>query len=201
MGKRSAPPEDTAVADETTHHVTRLLADIEAGGGAVDELMPLVYAELRSAADRLMRRERGDHTLQPTALVHEVFVRLVEGEASLGKGRQHFLAIASRAMRNLLVDRARERRTEKRGGGAAPVTLSGLAEREGSVDVQLLDLHDALARLEELDPRQARIVEMSFFGGMTGDEIAAELDVHRNTVVRDLRMARAWLRRELGERE
>lgn len=173
-----------------------MLSLVDAGAQSVEALLPLVYAELRSTANRLMRAERGNHTLEPTALVHEAFVKLVDGEASLGSGRRHFLAIAARAMRNLLVDHARERQAQKRGGGQAPVTLSGVAA-DGGVDVDLLDLHEALGQLEQLDERQARVIEMSYFSGMTGDEIAEELGVHRNTVVSEMRMARTWLQRQL----
>ena len=175
-----------------------LLARIARGAASASALMPLVYAELRAMAEDLMRVERGDHTLQPTALVHEAFVRLVQGEAQLGAERREFLAVASRAMRNLLVDHARRRQAEKRGGAWDRVTLGGVPSEQPTEDVEILDLHQALAELEELDERQARIVEMSFFGGMSGDEIAEQLGVHRNTVVRDLRMARAWLRRALA---
>ena len=184
------------MAPRSPDDVTRILSGLGSGATSLDELLPIVYAELRSTADRLMKGERDDHTLQPTALVNEAFVRLAVGEARFGSNRRHFLAIAARAMRNLLVDHARRRRTEKRGGGREQVTLSGLAD-DRDTEVELLDLHAALEQLAELDERQARIVEMSFFAGMTGDEIAAELEIHRNTVVRELRMARAWLQHEL----
>ncbi|MCR9243713.1 MAG: ECF-type sigma factor [bacterium] len=177
--------------------VTRILDGLESGATSLEELLPIVYAELRVLADQVMRTERAGHTLQPTALVHEVFVRLADGDAALGGSRRHFLGIAARAMRHLLVDHARRRQADKRGGGRAQVTLNGLADDAAESDIELLDLHAALERLATLDERQALIVEMSFFAGMSGDEIADELGVHRNTVVRDLRMARAWLQREL----
>ncbi len=180
---------------------TRLLSLIGVGEASPNDLMPLVYGQLRSLADRLMGGERANHTLQPTALVHEVFVRMLEGECQLGSERREFLAVAARAMRNLLVDHARQRKTDKRGGGWAQVTLSGLIDDpDRSSDFELLDLHEALEQLEHLDERQARIVEMSFFAGMTGQEIAEQLGLHRNSVVRELRMARAWLRKSMGER-
>tara|TARA_R110002073_G_scaffold235461_5_gene396708 strand:+ start:675 stop:1253 length:579 start_codon:yes stop_codon:yes gene_type:complete len=179
--------------------VTRILAGLGSGESSLEELLPVVYAELRSAADRLMRSERDNHTLQPTALVHEVFVRLADGNAALGQNRGHFLGIAARAMRNLLVDHARRRKTEKRAGRDQQVTLTGVADDAVALDVELLDLHEAMEGLAALDERQARIVELSFFAGMTGDEIAAELGLHRNTVVRELRMGRAWLRSALED--
>lgn len=190
QGPDAGPRPDPQAAAE-------LLARIGHGSESASALMPLFYAELRAIAGGMMRAERESHTLQPTALVHEAFVRLIQGDASLGKEPGEFLAVAARAMRNLLVDHARGRRTQKRGGAWDRVTLGGVAADEAQraeTDVDLLDLSNALEELEQLDDRQARIVEMSFFAGMTGDEIATQLGVHRNTVVRELRMARAWLR-------
>lgn len=189
------------MTSDEAHQATQLLAAIRDGDETPAALMPLVYRELRVIAGDMMRRERDDHTLQPTAVVHEVFVRLVDAEAGLGGGRREFLAVAAQAMRNLLVDHARKHRSEKRGGGWERVTLGGfVGDLEGgaTTDVDILDLNRALDALAELDPRQAKIVEMCFFAGMTGQEIADHFDVHRNTVHRDLKMARAWLRRELG---
>jgi RNA polymerase sigma factor (TIGR02999 family) len=175
---------------------TELLSFIRDGSESLEALLPIVYSELRALAARHMAAERGNHTLQPTALVHEAFMRLVGCDADVGDSRGHFLAIAGRAMRNLLVDHARSRGREKRGGRQPHVTLAGIVE-DGGGDLEILDLHAALDKLAGLDERQAKIVEMSYFAGMTGDEIAAQLDIHRNTVVRELRMARAWLRNEL----
>ena len=185
------------MSESSREEVTRILSGLGSGETSLEDLLPIVYAELRTSADRLMQAERGNHTLQPTALVHEVFVRLADGNSELGSNRGHFLSIAARAMRNLLVDHARRRKAEKRGGGGQHMTLSGVVDEGDQMDVELLDLHDAIEGLAALDERQARVVEMSFFAGMTGDEIAVELGLHRNTVVRELRMARAWLRREL----
>ncbi len=179
---------------------TQLLAGIEAGRLPFSALMPVIYDELRAVADDLMRVERGDHTLQPTALVHEVFVRLAQGEAALGRGRREFLAVAAKAMRHMLVDHARGRRTDKRGGAWQRITLGGVSSSDAE-DLEVLDLHEALEELEQLDRRQAEIVEMCFFAGMSGQEIAEQLGVHRNTVVRELRMARAWLRRRMQQGE
>lgn len=195
-GDRDEPPVPT----EATHPVSRLLAQVSRGQGSATAVLPLVYRELRAIAGDLMRRERDDHTLQPTALVHEAFVRLLRQDADLGVQRVEFLAVAAQAMRNLLVDHARKHRAEKRGGARDRVTLGGVEAEAGvaPTEVDVLDLHAALDELEELDPRQAQVVEMAFFAGMTGQEIADHLGVHRNTVLRDLRMARAWLRRALS---
>lgn len=181
--------------DETT----RILDQIRAGTESAGALMPVVYGELRAIAEQMMRKERGNHTLQATALVHEVFVKLVDHEASPIEGHREFLAVAAQAMRNLLVDHARQRRADKRGGNWERVTLAGVSSDSESdlADIEILDLNEALEELEALDPRQARIVELCFFAGMTGDEIAEQLGVHRNTVQRDLRLARAWLRRSM----
>lgn len=191
------------MAESPERHVTRLLKEVGASGKGVDELLEIVYRELRAIAGRLMDRERDDHTLQPTALVHEAFVRLVQGQdgQDLGDSRRSFLAIASRAMRNLLVDHARRHGAVKRGGAQDwnRVTLAGLAEEANSDHFDLIALHEALEELERIDERQARIVEMCFFAGMTGKEIAEELGVHRNTVTTELRMARAWLLRHMRD--
>lgn len=154
------------------------------------------YAELRRIAARYLSAERPDHTLQPTALVNEAFVRLDAG-ASAFADRKHFIAAAARAMRNILVDHARARGAQKRGAGrrvALDVEAAGVDEGHGA-DVVVLD--EALGRLETLHPRQARIVEMRFFGGLTNAETATLLDVSERTVERDWIVARAWLRREL----
>lgn len=186
--------------DRPRGRATELLARIRSGDESLEALLPIVYAELRALAERHMGGERGGHTLQPTALVHEAFLRLVDSDVDVGQSRSHFLAIAGRAMRNLLVDHARARGRHKRGGRHQHITISGIAGPEGGDgELEILDLHASLEKLAELDERQATIVEMSYFAGMTGDEIAQRLDVHRNTVVRELRMARAWLRNELAK--
>jgi RNA polymerase sigma factor (TIGR02999 family) len=178
--------------------VTRLLHAWRQGDrGALDDLMPIVYEALHGIAARLMRGERAGHTLQATALVHEAYARLVGGEASV-VDRVHFMSLAARIMRRILVDHARGRRRVKRGGGAAPVTLVELEAVSPGSPERLLDIDAALRRLEAADPRKHRALEMSVFGGMTQSEIAETLDVSVPTVERDLRMARAWLRSELG---
>lgn len=158
--------------------------------------------ELRQLAGGFMGRERADHTLQPTALVNEAFLRLSKSRNLEGADRLGLLEAAAVAMRRILVEHARRKKAEKRGGAWERVTLMGIVEEAGSVDgVDLLALQEALSEFEALDPRAARIVELRFFGGMTGDEIAEHLSVSRNTVVRELTMARAWLKRALGSCE
>ena len=165
-------------------------------GETSSELLSRIYGELRLVADRLMNNERDNHTLQPTALVHEAFLRLGGGEQL---DRLTYLATAAQVMRRVLIDHARGRNAEKRGGAWKRITLQGLPEEApdgGEIDVLQLDA--ALADLTELDPRQARIVELRFFSGMTGHEIAEHLGVSRNTVVRELAHSRAWLQRALS---
>ena len=179
--------------------VTSLLRDMQGGDStAVDRLVPIVYRELRRIAGALMKQERPDHTLQPTAVVHEALVRLMEGQPVSFESRLHFFAIAARIMRRLLVDHARRRIAGKRGGEALEqVELEdGLVlSVEQSSDV--LALHDALDRLEQLDQRQARIVEMHYFAGNSIDEIAAIVGVSERTVRRELQTARLFLRQQL----
>ena len=167
-----------------------------------DRLVAAVYDELHRQAGRAMRREGGEHTLQATALVHESYLRLVDQRRVEWRNRAHFFAIASTVMRRILVDHARARLTAKRGGGVVPLSLAG-AERggeHGTDDFDLLALHEALERLAALDAGQARLVELRYFGGLTIEETAEALDVSPATVKREWALARAWLRRELGER-
>ena len=166
-----------------------------AGDG--DELIQPLYDELHRMAGRLMRDERRDHTLQPTALVNEAFLRWKAPASGAARTRTEFLALAARVMRNTLVDHARRRAARKRSAPRSRVSLDGLAGDVAGDPVDLLALNDALDELERLDPRQAEILELSAFGGLSGQEIADRLGVHRNTVVNDLRMGRAWLRRAL----
>ena len=159
-----------------------------------DALFEDAYAQLRAIAQRHFDRQPASHTLQPTALVHEVYLRLAEadGAGDAPGDQQHLLALASRAMRHALVDHARARATQKRGGGDwARVTLSGVGSEASDVDV--LDLHEAIERLERLDSRQARIVEMRFFGGLTIEQVATALGISERTVNIDWQMARGWL--------
>ena len=163
---------------------------------AFDELTPLVYDELRRRARHYLRAERANHTLRPTALVHEVYLRLVNLNDLDWQDRTHFFALAARQMRRILVDSARARKYQKHGGGAVNVTFDdafALAERHPD----LVALDDALSALTAQDERKAQVVELRFFGGLTNEEIAAELDISTDTVTRDWQMARLWLRREL----
>lgn len=170
--------------------------------GAADRLLELVYPELHKIAEREMRRESPGHTLQPTAVVHEVYLKLVDQSRVDWKNRAHFLGVAARAMRRLLVDHARSRLRAKRGGGATLVEIdSAVAERGLAVQarsVDLLALDQALDRLAALDATQARLVELRFFGGLSVEETAEALGISTATAGRDFRSARAFLARELG---
>ena len=166
---------------------------------AVERLMPLVYAELREIAERQFRRERAGHTLQPTAVVHEAYFKLVDQTRVTWKNRGHFFAIAAQAMRRILIDHARAREADKRGGGGTQVALDvGIASPEPASDLDLLALDEALVRLKALDEPQARIVELRFFGGLSIEQTAEALEISASSVKRDFRSARAWLFRELG---
>jgi RNA polymerase sigma factor (TIGR02999 family) len=181
--------------------VTRMLDQLAAGDGtAKEKLIKLAYAELRELAERLMRRERPDHTLQPTALVHEAALRVLQTDAVLQfAGRGVFLAAMATAMRRVLIDHARRRGAERRQGERRRVPLDELVDSlEQSHSLSLLDLDDALAELERLNPRQATVVVQRFFGGFTLPEIAEHLDVSLSTVEKDWRLSRAWLRGRLG---
>jgi RNA polymerase sigma factor (TIGR02999 family) len=173
---------------------------MECPGGnreALDRLMPLVYDELRRLAGGYLGRERRGHTLQPTALVNEAFLRLVDQRRIQWQGRAHFLALAATLMRQLLIDNARKHRAAKRGSGGPRLTLLDSDLAVEARDVDLLDLDRALAELAALDARQARVVELRYFGGMTVEETAAVLEVSPATVKLDWSFARAWLLREL----
>jgi RNA polymerase sigma factor (TIGR02999 family) len=181
--------------------VTRLLLAWNAGeAGAVERLMPLVYGELRRLAERHFRKERPGHTLQPTAVVHEAYFRLVDQTRVTWKNRGHFFAVASQAMRRILIDHARAREAEKRGGRAGRgVTLDvGVASPEPVEDVDLIALDEALVRLKALDDAQARIVELRFFGGLSIEETAEVMETSASSIKREFRSARAWLFQELG---
>ena len=162
-------------------------------------LLELVYDELRATARGLMARERGEHTLQPTGLVHEAWLRLFGGQVTGWKDRAHFHGIAARCMRQVLVDHARAHNAEKRGGGLHQVTLEENLLAADSATIQLLDLDRVLAQLAELDQRAAQVAEMRIFGALTLDEIAHNLNVSRRTCDGDWQMARLWLTRELGD--
>jgi RNA polymerase sigma factor (TIGR02999 family) len=201
----------------TDSRITQLLADWNAGDAqALDRLAPLLYGELRRMAARHLRQERAGHTLQTTGLVHEAFLRLVDQQDVRWQNRNHFFAIASKLMRRILVDAARARLAAKRGEGRPHVSLDELeavldGEGEASLFEQafgpmgrerhadLTSIDAALSRLESLDVRQAQIVELRFFGGLTVEETAQALDISNATVKRDWVMAKAWLARELAD--
>lgn len=179
--------------------VTQLLNRWRAGdAAAAEELMPLVYDELRRLARRQLARERAGHTLGTTALVHEAYINLVEHPGSAWQDRLHFFAIASRVMRRVLVWAARRREAAKRGGGVRPVTLDDRIPGSDDHIDDVLALDEALHRLEDLDPRLCRVVECRHFAGLSVSETAEALGVSAATVKRDWRTARAWLRKELG---
>jgi RNA polymerase sigma factor (TIGR02999 family) len=183
--------------------VTALLAGWRAGSaGAEEALMAKVQPELRRLAAAYLRRERQGHTLQPTAVVNEAYLRLVQQRPGKWENRAHFFGIAASMMRRVLVDHARRKRAVKRDGVTnSPVTISRVAERPAAVDVvDVIDLHDALTELAALDPRQADIVEKRYFGGLTVEEIAEVLDLSPATVKREWTTAKIWLRRRLQER-
>jgi RNA polymerase sigma factor (TIGR02999 family) len=179
--------------------VTRLLHSWSGGDKkALEELVPFVYRELRALAAAYIRRERRDHTLQPTALVHEAYLKLVNQTQVESPSRAQFFGIAANLMRQILVNHARDHRAAKRGGGNKVALEEGVAGVVPERGVDLVALDEALDKLAEIDPRQSRIVELRFFGGLTEDEIAEVLGVSAITVKRDWRIARAFLHRRLG---
>lgn len=179
--------------------VTRLLLDWSRGDEAsLERLMPLVYDELKRLARIQMGRERSDHTLQPTAVVHEAYMRLVDAQHIAWRDRAHFFAVASRLIRRVLVDHARRHRAGKRGGGLVHLTIDDASPVSEVRADEIVALDEALKDLEELDPRQGRVVEMRYFGGLTIEETAAVLQVSPATVKREWSVASAWLRRELA---
>jgi RNA polymerase sigma factor (TIGR02999 family) len=181
--------------EEAEREVTALLRDWSGGDrAALERLMPLVYAELRRLAASYLRVEREDHTLQPTALVHEAYLRLIDQRGVNWQNRAHFFGIAAQMMRRILVDHARRRHAAKRDASALLLQVS---DEDGSRDPELLALDAALSGLESLDARQARIVELRFFGGLTVEETAEVAGVSPATVKREWRTARAWLAREI----
>jgi RNA polymerase sigma factor (TIGR02999 family) len=179
--------------------ITQLLVRWSSGDqAALEKLMPLVYRELRKLAGNYLRRERQQHTLQPTALVNEAYLRLVDQRDAKWQNRAHFYGIAAQLMRRILVDHAREKHAEKRGGSdqqrLSITSAHGLATEP---DLDLLALHEALEELKTIDPQQERIVELKFFGGLSIEETAEVMKLGHATVERDWKMARAWLRRKL----
>jgi RNA polymerase sigma factor (TIGR02999 family) len=177
--------------------ITGLLNAWSDGDAAAGEaLTPLVYDELHRISARLFRGEKGAHTLQPTALVHEAYVKLVKADVTW-QGRSHFYALAARMMKRLLINHAEARRAEKRGGGAVHVTLEDGLVKDAPEDIALLALTDAIGALEAMDPRKAELIQLQYFGGLSLAEIETVTGLSQSTIVRDLRFARAWLKTEL----
>ena len=185
---------------EPTRDATPLLRRIERGDAdAVNSLLPIVYDQLRTMAHAYLRSQRPDHTLQPTALVHEAYLKLVNAPSGW-KSEAHFCAVAAMAMRQILINHAEARRAVKRGRGAGKqVPLSQVATPMGDHTIDILALDEALSTLQKADPSMARIVEMWFFGGMETDQIATVLGISRRSVQRSCRAARAWLGQQLSE--
>jgi RNA polymerase sigma factor (TIGR02999 family) len=181
--------------------ITRLLGNMRAGDrDAAHKLFTIVYRELHRLAQLYMAREREGHTLQPTALANEVYLKLTAGQERNFQNRAHFFAIAARGMREILVDHARSHRAGKRGGGAERVDLDRAFVFSPGLCEEMLAVDSALDRLAELDPRQARVVELRFFAGLTEEEIGLVLGISARTVKREWQVARAWLHKELGSR-
>ncbi|MDQ3685741.1 MAG: sigma-70 family RNA polymerase sigma factor [Acidobacteriota bacterium] len=181
-------------------NVTQLLREWSQDGDrqALDRLLPVVYTELHKQAARYLRKERVGHTLQPTALVHEAYLRLINQRDVEWQNRAHFFGICAQLMRRILVDHARERQAEKRGGaGAVRITLDERVAAAREREVDLLALDEALTRLAAIDERQARVVELRFFSGLNVEETAEVMEVSQATVKLDWSMAKAWLRREM----
>ena len=182
------------------HDITQLLKDWSDGdGSAPAQLLPLVYQELRHLADRYMSHEREGHTLQPTALVHEAYLRLIDQTRVNWQNRAHFFGIAAQLMRRILLDHARAHHAGKRGGVAKRLSLDEAAILPEERASDLIALDEALEELAKLDERKSKIVELRFFGGLGVDETAAVLGIHRATVLRDWSVAKAWLHRELSK--
>lgn len=186
---------------QTSHSVTQLLREWRAGNrAALDRLVPLVYEELRLQAARYLRRERPGHTLQTTALIHEAYLRLVGAQDIRWQSRAHFFAVAANLMRRILIDHARSNQAAKRGGTNIKLSFAEAIIVANKQDVDVLAVDEALDRLAAIDPQQARIVELRFFGGLSVEETAEALDISPRTVKRDWAVARVWLHREISKR-
>jgi len=184
--------------EKSSHGVTTLLRQAHAGDrAALDELLPLVYRELRQVASRQLAHERPDHTLQATALVHEVYLRLIDQHSVDWRNRAHFFSIAAELMRRILVNHAVGRRAQKRGAGETLLSLEEVLSFPDRQSVELVLLDEVLNRLAEFAPVQARIVEMRFFAGLTNEEVAEVLGISDSTVKREWRSAKAWLAAQL----
>jgi RNA polymerase sigma-70 factor (ECF subfamily) len=182
------------MASPQQKEITQLLADLTGGDKeALDKLLPLVYDELRRLADRYLRRERDDHTLQATALVHEAYLRLVDQKEVRWQNRAHFFGVAAQMMRRILVDHARALQTTKRGSGGLKLALDDVVELADEQATDMVALDEALTALEAFDPQKSRIVELRFFGGLSIEETAEVMGISTATVIRQWRMAKAWL--------
>jgi RNA polymerase sigma factor (TIGR02999 family) len=202
LKRRNAEARVCTVARRTSEETTTLLHDAAGGSrSAADELMGQLYDEFRALARRRLRREAAGQTLQPTALVNEVYLKLIDQTRTDWKGRTHFFAIGAEVMRRVLVDRARRKARLKRGGGRERIALDEQLVVSPGKDEDLLAVDEALEELAKLDPRQARIVELRFFGGLTVAEAAEAMGLSQRTVEAEWTMIRAWLRRRLSDEE
>lgn len=184
--------------DSVSGEATRLLVDLRSGNkDAESKLLALLYKELRRLAASYLRWERPDHTLQPTALINEAYLRIIDLAEQNWENRAHFLGVCARIMRRILVDHARQRNAAKRGGKEKPLRLDDAALSAAHRPVEFVALDEALSRLEEFDPRQSRVVELRFFAGMSEEEISHVLGVSVRTIKRDWNVARAWLYSEM----
>ena len=191
---------ETKMSDEIQHEVTQILHEWSDGDAeAPARLMPFVYDQLRRQARNYLAKERGEHTLQPTALVHEAYLRLVDQTRVSWQNRAHFYGIAANMMRRILVDHARAHATGKRGGAVVRLSIDDVQIPFEQRATDLIALDEALEKLAEFDERRSKIIELKFFGGLNDDEIAETLNVSRRTVLRDWKTARLWLYRELVE--
>jgi len=181
-------------------NLTQLLLDWRDGNqAALGQLMPLIHRNLHQLANKYMRSENAGHTLQATALVNEAFIKLINSDITW-QSRAHYLALSARAMRQILVDHARARRSDKRGGNAVAITLHETRLVDHSQhNPDVLDVEEALEQLGQIDPRKTQVIELSFYGGLTYDEIAEALDISPATVDRELRFAKAWMYRQLSD--
>ena len=185
--------------DDRITQITEILNSAAGKGSPVDELLPIVYDDLHALARKYLRAERAGHTLQPTALVHEAYMKLVDQTRVDWQGRTHFFAVGAQAMRRILVDHARARGAAKRGGAYQRISIDEQLLAAGRRDEDLLQLDEALQKLAAIDVQQAKMVELRFFGGLSVAEAAAALGMSKRTAEREWNMVRSWLRRELSE--
>lgn len=191
---------NTTKPNPSSNDITALLAAWKQGDqAALEQLTPLVYQELHQLAHSYLRRERADHTLQPTALIHEAYLRLIDQKIHQWENRAHFYGVAARLMRQILVEYARGHHAAKRGGGALKLTLEAALDQSQEAPLELIALDDALTALAQVDERKCRVIELRYFGGLSVEETALALGISVPTVVRDQRLAQAWLHREMAK--